>query len=555
MKKYICILLIFVYIQANSQNKTERYVKELSLIKVYSNNYFFNTIIYNDNIYLGTNKGIFTIKENKLKEINTKKGYVFYNSKSKKLDTKNFMEGLLNKTLFNYVIKNGEKQEGFNVRLNSILYIVHNGLLYTYKEENYTVLLKGKSIRSFSKNYIGTYSGVFDRKLNNINIVGYVNGKIKEFKDETFICYDGLIKLQKDSIHNYINRTNIQTNINNKDLGFARDISKISKNNYLLFTDRAISIINFTDTKAEVVKKTDRNSETFLIYEQIDTLNQSLQRIIVANNNKVEFLNPETLKTYEWISLDSKITAAIKLNNTKKSNFILASTKNGLYFINSKGEKEKLDDKEYHTLLTYDNENIILSNNYGLFVLNLNTNKITDLVKNIEFNKGALFKEGTKILAGSVNGIVVFDSIANFSNTISLKNNTNTIIITLALILLSISLLIMLKKVKKKKNQPIETTKATKNDIENFIENNLKDVSLSLICEHFNISIRNVYLLLKPNKPGDLIKYRREQKVKKLIKENKYTLSEIAIETGYSLVYLRNNRKKFLGKINKNKKL
>ena len=555
MKKYIYILLIFVYIQANSQNKTERYVKELSLIKVYSNNYFFNTIIYNDNIYLGTNKGIFTIKENKLKEINTKKGYVFYNSKSKKLDTKNFMEGLLNKTLFNYVIKNGEKQEGFNVRLNSILYIVHNGLLYTYKEENYTVLLKGKSIRSFSKNYIGTYSGVFDRKLNNINIVGYVNGKIKEFKDETFICYDGLIKLQKDSIHNYINRTNIQTNINNKDLGFARDISKISKNNYLLFTDRAISIINFTDTKAEVVKKTDRNSETFLIYEQIDTLNQSLQRIIVANNNKVEFLNPETLKTYEWISLDSKITAAIKLNNTKKSNFILASTKNGLYFINSKGEKEKLDDKEYHTLLTYDNENIILSNNYGLFVLNLNTNKITDLVKNIEFNKGALFKEGTKILAGSVNGIVVFDSIANFSNTISLKNNTNTIIITLALILLSISLLIMLKKVKKKKNQPIETTKATKNDIENFIENNLKDVSLSLICEHFNISIRNVYLLLKPNKPGDLIKYRREQKVKKLIKENKYTLSEIAIETGYSLVYLRNNRKKFLGKINKNKKL
>lgn len=549
MKKNIYILLIFVYIQANSQNKTERYVKELSLIKVYSNNYFFNTIIYNDNIYLGTNKGIFTIKENKLKEINTKKGYVFYNSKSKKLDTKNFKEGLLNKTLFNYVIKNGEKQEGFNVRLNSILYIVHNGLLYTYKEENYTVLLKGKSIRSFSKNYIGTYSGVFDRKLNNINIVGYVNGKIKEFKDETFICYDGLIKLQKDSIHNYINRTNIQTNINNKDLGFARDISKISKNNYLLFTDRAISIINFTDTKAEVVKKTDRNSETFLIYEQIDTLNQSLQRIIVANNNKVEFLNPETLKTYEWLSLDSKITAAIKLNNTKKSNFILASTKNGLYFINSKGEKEKLDDKEYHTLLTYDYENIILSNNYGLFVLNLNTNKITDLVKNIEFNRGALFKEGTKILAGSVNGIVVFDSIANFSNTISLKNNTNTIIITLALILLSISLLIMLKKVKKKKNQPIETTKATKNDIENFIENNLKDVSLSLICEHFNISIRNVYLLLKPNKPGDLIKYRREQKVKKLIKENKYTLSEIAIETGYSLVYLRNNRKKFLGKI------
>lgn len=555
MKKNIYILLIFVYTQANSQNKTERYVKELSLIKVYSNNYFFNTIIYNDNIYLGTNKGIFTIKENKLKEINTKKGYVFYNSKSKKLDTKNFEEGLLNKTLFKYVIKNGEKQEGFNVRLNSILYIVHNGLLYTYKEENYTVLLKGKSIRSFSKNYIGTYSGVFDRKLNNINIVGYVNGKIKEFKDETFICYDGLIKLQKDSIHNYINRTNIQTNINNKDLGFARDISKISKNNYLLFTDRAISIINFTDTKAEVVKKTDRNSETFLIYEQIDTLNQSLQRIIVANNNKVEFLNPETLKTYEWLSLDSKITAAIKLNNTKKSNFILASTKNGLYFINSKGEKEKLDDKEYHTLLTYDNENIILSNNYGLFVLNLNTNKITDLVKNIEFNRGALFKEGTKILAGSVNGIVVFDSIANFSNTISLKNNTNTIIITLALILLSISLLIMLKKVKKKKNQPIKTTKATKNDIENFIENNLKDVSLSLICVHFNISIRNVYLLLKPNKPGDLIKYRREQKVKKLIKENKYTLSEIAIETGYSLVYLRNNRKKFLGKINKNKKL
>ena len=236
------------------------------------------------------------------------------------------------------------------------------------------------------------------------------------------------------------------------------------------------------------------------------------------------------------------------MNFPFKPNYILASTKNGLFLINSKKEKQRIDENEYHTLLLYDSDNIILSNNYGLFILNLNSYEINNLISNKEFNKGALHNDKGKLLAGSVNGVYLIDPIKklNGRNNKNIEKGFSKAIVAVVILLFFITVVVILITIKKGEKNIVESPKITKKDIEFFIETNLHRTSLNLICEHFNISVRSLYSIVKPEKPGDLIKQKREQKVKELLQENKYKLTEIASKTGYSLAYLRNNRKRFV---------
>ena len=546
MRLFIYILSFFIYNQLLSQEKN--FSNEIKLKKIYNSIYFFNIISKDETLYVGTDDGVYEIEDNSLKKINNEKGYVHYNLKSKKLETKDFVEGVLDKSIYKYVIKNGNKREGFTLTLNDNFYIVYDGLLYHYIKKNYKASLKGTSIRSFSENYIGTYSGVYDKALNSKKIINYVNGKIREFKNNTFICYDGLIRIYNDSIINYTNEINIQTSINNTDLGFARDISKIGETKFILYTDRSINLLDFKNEKEIIVKTKKRNNESIYISEQINEVNSSLQRIMISSENRIEYLNPYTLETFERFRLEDEIISALELNSTIKPKHLLVSTNKKLFLISRNDEKIEIDNNKYHSLLQFDNKNVILTNNFGLFLLDLNTLKIKELIKGKEFNKGALYKENDKILAGSVNGFIEMKVYENISEKNS-KNYWNqegkfTLIFAI-IIIITIFLITVIKKGKKEKRST-KLKETTITDIENFINSNLTNVSLNLICDHFNISLRTLYRITKPKKPGDLIKHQREQKVKELIDKNEHTLNEIGAMTGYSLSYLRNNRKKFL---------
>ena len=75
-------------------------------------------------------------------------------------------------------------------------------------------------------------------------------------------------------------------------------------------------------------------------------------------------------------------------------------------------------------------------------------------------------------------------------------------------------------------------------DIENYIDSNLNQVTIISIKEHFNLSNRSLYEILKPLKPGQLIAQKRKLKADKLYNDgaDNETIAKI---TGFSTSYLK----------------
>ncbi len=328
-------------------------------------------------------------------------------------------------------------------------------------------------------------------------------------------------------------------------MGYARDIIQIDPDHYILFSDRSISLVNFENASDQVLQSIDTGTEPIFIKKQYNEQDNSIQRIILSHNNKIAFLNPESLQLYPWFELNAPIQSVISLNSSLMTNHILASTDNGLYLIDLNGVKEKIDNNSYHSILEYDENLVLLTNNFGMYLLNLSNNKINKIIDNIEFNKKALHNINNKIYAGSVNGLIVISDILSLQN----KKETDRKTIYIIAALLIVIIIILVFQSNSQSNIQTETrTDLRKKDVELYIASNLKAVSLNSICEHFNISTRKLYTLTAPQKPGDLIKKTRENSVRDLMRKNNHTLSEIAAITGYSLAYLRNNRRKFYSK-------
>ena len=78
----------------------------------------------------------------------------------------------------------------------------------------------------------------------------------------------------------------------------------------------------------------------------------------------------------------------------------------------------------------------------------------------------------------------------------------------------------------------------TRDDIEQFIRENLEQASLKSIAEKFDTNNAVIYELLSPEKPGALINRLRMEQVKQLRKANK-SAKEISQITGFSEYYVR----------------
>ncbi len=144
MKRIIYLLTIFVYFTAFSQ-ENEINTNELSLQAIYTQKYFFNVISHEDQVYVGTDQGIFKVKNGELELFIKKNGYVLFNTETKKFTTTDYKDGLLNQRLFDYVIPNGKKKEGHSANEGDNLFIVYNGQLYHYKKKNMLYCSKVKA--------------------------------------------------------------------------------------------------------------------------------------------------------------------------------------------------------------------------------------------------------------------------------------------------------------------------------------------------------------------------------------------------------------------------
>ncbi|WP_269686447.1 helix-turn-helix domain-containing protein [Flavobacterium lacustre] len=526
---FILFLFFIQFGSCFSQNDT-------ILNKVVSHPFYYNIIQDKDgNIYTGSSGGVQKWEGEMAKSVQNELGYVDLNNKGELEVRRGGIKKYENRKFNHLLPYPNDPKEQFYAKTEKKLYIVTGGRLYLFDIIPYSIIYRNHSIRTISKNYVGTYSGIY-RKGTKLEFPPFTEGHIREIEDTGYIYFSNQLLLisadrpEKNSI------TKIKM-VARQTLGEVDDIFYDTKNQFIYY---------FCNNG---MYKTDKyGKQAKFIYRK---KGQDPVLFTSKFENIIMFCSEENFMIYDLISnkistnfsLPSTILSAIYLNG---KNYLL--TTNELYAETDTGFSKIAEFNDAHTLLSINDKQLIVATNFGLYTYNLETKEIQIVINGVEFNKRALYTEKNILYAGSINGLYKIDLnklqllIDNnkSKSQITYQNNHWTILtaVLLCVIFLLIFVLIKVrKKLKLKESTVLYQKKISRNDIIQFIENNISTVGIKTINEHFKINTIQLYNLLKPKKPGNIITDLRKELVVKLRKEGK-NVKEISEATGFSETYI-----------------
>lgn len=536
--KLFAMIFLMIFSIVNAQNL------DYELVYFDNSNFYYNSIIVQNEIFLGSNNGVFKLKgseldlhdpkfkgpiKNQLNKIAS--GQVLVSDSFRELLPASMQSDLLNSTSY-----------------GDDLILISNGLLFVFRKNFYSKQSVG-SVRSISKNFIGTYSGVF-RKDDKSKIIGYTNSYIREFDDATFICWDGLLYLKDSVIKNFNNPLVSGISIRNNNYGIANDILEFNHPNYLLSTDKGLFSLNVEDEDVQMISDT-FNDVNFANYPKfID--NKFLPFILFSFKESIYSLDKTSMKVSVLHTFNHTIESF--LYGSAEAMFILFKDRL-IQFNPSTGRKKVVM------------EELVNVNDVGIFKnfvfvttdsgLQLYDNSSGLIARNIirsEFNKKAVFIDDDQLFLGGVSGIFSI-KIADLTNAFLLavgqtdkaKNIFSVpvdklkwpllILIMAALVLTNIFFYRKYRSVSLKSSEQLLVNE-TKYEIEQFIDENISSVNLEMLKSQFDLSNYALYNIMDKRNPGEIIRRKRLSLVKTLRKQN-MAESEISKQTGFSISYLK----------------
>lgn len=208
-----------------------------------------------------------------------------------------------------------------------------------------------------------------------------------------------------------------------------------------------------------------------------------------------------------------------------------------------------------HTLLSNRDGELVIGTDAGLFHYDMRKDRLSVLIDGVEFNRRALYLNGNILYAGSINGLYTLDNgrIADLIKNRAFENPEIrpsgflwpaleiSIIITFLTGLLYLRARRQIREVADlRTHEPKEPTRPvfTKEDIEQYIRENLTNVSLKSIKEYFRTNNAHVYGLLEPEKPGTIIQRMRMEIVYEM-RAQSASARDISQKTGLSESYVR----------------
>ena len=548
--------IIFLHISAGLEAQKSNY----SLKEFNASKHFFNAVYFGNSVYLGTDQGVFILEEGKLipydtaiiGPIATKKGVltegvVKISDNFKNLLPKNYINIPINELL-----------------IEDTLLIVAKGKLFVFEKNAFQIRNVG-SVRAISKNYVGTYNGVY-RKKDSLRILEYTNSYIREFEKATFFCWDGLY-VQMDSItKRFNNRLYSGVEIGNKLIGKANDIVEIQHPNYILSTDQGLFTVDVENEIAtllsnefseaifanylELYSKNPGGNLDFLLFSQdksiysIDKKTNTIDKVYSFNENIKSFLFASSDEYYILFENSLvKFEPSLPIDRKSRSRGE----------VSGKVEQIILMD---NLRLTNDvgcyKDFIFVTSDLGLHLYDKNSEISGTNIISEELNKKAFYVAKDSLYLGGVNGIYSFDyaSLANmfFRKVNQKKPEKNTVIdftkryqwqlIGGFVFLLLISNLVFFSKFKTAQKIKIRASRDIKQEIENYIEENLSTVNIEKLKTEFRFSNNQLYSHMGSVNPGEVIRAKRVSLVKKL-RKNKISEEEIAKATGFSISYLK----------------
>ena len=529
----LCILSFF---SLNGQN--------FEINKILSSNYIHNIVSNEKGVYIGTHDGIFVVDE----AYNLK----LFNAKIKGAINEYFEP--VNASLIRYTSsynvflpKFYQNNSVSAVKQDDHLLLVSRGKLFVYKKTFYT-FESTPSVRSISSDYLGTYGGIFKNGAK-LEYPTYSSGKIREFDNKTFICYDGLYLVDDNgnaTDFKSFEYTSLERQSSFQDeIGLIRDIIYIKKDAYVLFSTRGVYLFELSNEKLTPMYELESQDDFVEFIDHVKSLG-----VYFFNKNSIYKLDVKERN----IVLIKRLDFSIK--------FLTIDKKKGMNKLFAISSSNKLLSYEYvgnkwitkvlcalrpssHSIYNVNNYLLIAGNN-GLDVFDLTTDKFFENVIPDELNKYAFYSDKNEVQLGGVFGIYKF----NTEDLKSALNNPNKpikkinpakassyeVIFVLLLIILALIVLLVLKV----KNN---TAKSKNNDlklkeIDRYIESNISSVSLKELTDYFDLKVHDIYEIMEGIKPGKYIRDKRMKIVNKMRKEGA-SIEDISQKSGFSISYLK----------------
>lgn len=517
------------------------FVAQDTLLEAFYNDriYYNLAVDINGDVLISSDDGVFKFLDSELQRVDKNPGYIDFrdgsiiHSKYSEKE-KDYNHGHL---LPDYYKNFGHYSE----ERNNQIYLVVSNNLFIFKVSEYKTYLPQSSIRAFSPNSVGTYDGIycFGEK---IRVPKYTSGHIREIDSTFYICYDGLATYNpNEGIKLFKRDLSSEAKFGAKSVGYARDIYKLNNGSFLLASTKGLYILNSTFTTAEALFEEVSKNGAEIIH--VDERATTLTVVFSINNSIYEysFLDKELI---QLASFKQPIEDGFRTDEVHKKIYILLT--DSQLFVLKEQSKELIVDNEFsnaYSLLPFDDNKVIVTSLSGAFAVNLSTKKTTKILDGIEFNKRAVFRTKDSVRLGTINGYFSL-SIDQLNNMIEKEDNSieikrkelrYTIIISMLLIVsVFLSLYYFISSRRKRANiQSIGLQ-----EIEAYIESNLNQVTIDNIADQFDLSLKELYELVQPNKPGKLITIKRKEKAKILLKQQA-DLQTISQETGFSVSYLK----------------
>ena len=544
IQKSICLYLNLLFLLNNIVIGQER---DTVLNTMISNPYFYNIIQLDQNkVYAGTSDGIFELSKNDLRQIDSKSGYITGDNDGKPIIDSTGILFYAEKKYMHLLPYPELSRDEFHATKDNKFYICSGGRLYIYDLVPFKYSYPYHSVRSISKDLVGTYSGIYLRgKKLAPPVPGFTDGYIRQFDDRAFICNYEITVLEKDAIETgqLIEGQNFFSHAFSS-MFLVNDILQHPRGKYyLVATENNLIQIDRNFTKDSIVFS-HKYQKAPIVFIKGDKFGF----FFTANNELYKYIYNGG-KIVKSFSLPDRILGGVFINNQ-----IYLVTNKGIYRYNSNLKIEKLANiNTAHSILNISGSELLISSDNGLYLYNISNKTLSIVIKGVEFNRQALHAEGDTIYAGALNGLYTFTTkdiqpmVA--ANKAELKqssdsNNTYLIIIVISIILASTIIIVSsYSKKLKKAEATIETLQTPKESIsrekiEAYINNNLPTASIKTLMDHFKVSAPIIYEALKPERPGSIIQQLRLKTVIEMRQQHK-TIEEIAEVTGLSISYLK----------------
>lgn len=549
LRYFQCLLACIFFEQTMGQS-----LRDTSLLSVISRPFFYNVVKDRKGvIYAGTTEGVYRMEETTPVRLDGRKGYLRIDqSGTVAIDTNGVkyhkQTGMTHLLPFPY-----EQQNEYHAGSDEYFYITAGGRMHVYEVRPYGYRFRNHSIRTISKHFTGTYSGIYYKdKLLKFPVSTFTDGYIRELNGKVFMCAHGLDVFSLKEIESGSSNLNALPVAGGFNFMPCRDVRSIYRNRqYLVASGNRLILMDSSLQKATVIFTGTDDAEIVLMNE-----NPTYHTIPFSQGNQLYIYDGVEGKVVPGSMMEQAILDG---DFRDQQEFLLTAD---ALLRTREGRTDRMAEgiERAHTLKAINETEFAIATDMGLFLYNIQEDRLSTLIPRVEFNRRALHIQDNRLYAGSINGLYILD-LANLDKIVAFNErqfstNEGTSIpvwLIIPFVLLTGGLFLLNHRYRRRIRSmetileqaiPAESTpRISREQIEAFIAGNLANASLKTILDHFKTSNSTVYSVLEPQKPGGLIQELRQEKVKTMRAEGK-GLSEIAEATGLSESYIRKIWKK-----------